>query len=337
MNENGPQRQTETIQVLGGEPGNQRWNPRVGSETFALLENLRELDQTSKEIVRSEAIAVLAKTVPPAAQAGDETGLVIGHVQSGKTMSFTTVAALAHDNGYRMVIVITEVSKPLFEQSKARLQHDLQLLTRRDRKWQHFSNPRGNDRQSMVDTLAEWRDPSTPPSERRTILITVMKNHTHLEKLRQVLSSLDLREVPVLVIDDEADQAGLNTLVNMGAESTTYRRLLSLRDLLPHHTFLQYTATPQAPLLINLIDVLSPNFADVLTPGADYVGGREFFIDHPHLVRTIPSAEIPARDDNPTEPPPSLLDAMRIFFLGVAAGLVLDDGRGNRSMMVHPS
>jgi hypothetical protein len=90
-------------------------------------------------------------------------------------------------------------------------------------------------------------------------------------------------------------------------------------------------------LLINLIDVLSPNFAEVLTPGIDYVGGREFFVYHPELVRTIPPGEIPSKDESPAEPPASLLEAMRIFFLGTAAGLVLDHERGNRSMMVHPS
>src|SRR5690349_13721718 len=98
-----------------------------------------------------------------------------------------------------------------------------------------------------------------------------MKNHRHLSNLIEVLSRLRLERVPALVIDDEADQAGLNTLVRQGDESTTYQRLVALRACLPHHTYLQYTATPQAPLLINLIDVLSPAFAQVLTPGDDYV------------------------------------------------------------------
>ena len=83
----------------------------------------------------------------------------------------------------------------------------------------------------------------------------------------------DAAHVPALIIDDEADQASLNNLVRSEELSSTYRRLRELRELLPLHTFLQYTATPQAPILINLIDVLSPDFSRVLDPGPDYVGG----------------------------------------------------------------
>jgi hypothetical protein len=303
-----------------------------------LLDHL-SLDVTSGERVKAEALRILARCVPPSEAAGQETGLVVGYVQSGKTMSFTTVAALARDNGYRLVIVITGTSKPLFEQSTARLLKDLQILTRQDRKWKHFPNPslRGTARTAIQDTLDEWNDPTVPESERQTVLVTVMKNHTHLRNLNSLLIQLRLSDVPCMVVDDEADQAGLNTLVNQQDQSTTYKHLLALKQRLPHHSFLQYTATPQAPLLINLIDVLSPSFAELLTPGPAYVGGTDFFIERRELVRTIPDAEIPARGNTLTGPPESLLYAMRIFFLGVAAGLVSDGGRGNRSMLVHPS
>jgi hypothetical protein len=164
-----------------------------------------------------------------------------------------------------------------------------------------------------------------------------MKNRSHLDRLIDLLRRLDLRGVPTLVIDDEADQAGLNTKARRQEQSAIYRRLLQIRQLLPHHTFLQYTATPQAPLLINLIDVLSPRFAQVLTPGPDYTGGRAFFQDNLHLIRTIPDAEIPTSENRLDAPPDSLMEAMRVFFLGVAAGQLLRDGPDNRSMMVHPS
>jgi hypothetical protein len=110
-----------------------------------------------------------------------------------------------------------------------------------------------------------------------------------------------------------------------------------LRTCIPQHTFLQYTATPQAPLLINIIDTLSPRFAAVLTPGSEYTGGREFFFDRPELIRTIPSDEVPTSGNLLTEPPDSLLEALRVFFLGVAAGWLQTSGVGNRSMLVHPS
>jgi len=143
------------------------------------------------------------------------------------------------------------------------------------------------------------------------------------------------------VIDDEADQAGLNTRVVQGGQSTTYQRLVALRQCLPHHTYLQYTATPQAPLLINLIDVLSPRFIELLTPGDAYVGGETFFEEHPGLVRVIPANEVPSRTNVLNDVPPSLISALQLFVLGVAAGFVMGDdqrtGSRNRSMLVHPS
>lgn len=315
-----------------------RWHPEVGSETLDLLKHF-EIPEPERERIRNEAVLILSKCVPPTTQAEQLTGLVIGYVQSGKTMSFTTVTALARDNGYQMVIVIAGTSIPLLSQSTNRLKKDLRIDVRDDRQWQHFEsqNLKPNDYDKIKSTLDDWLDSTVPASERKTILITVMKHHRHLQKVYEILEKLDLNHVPTLVIDDEADQASLNAKVNKGDTSTTYQRILSLKEKLPHHTFLQYTATPQAPLLINLIDVLSPQFAEVLTPGQGYTGGKQFFIGSPNLIRTIPDNEIPSKKETLHEPPESLIYAMQLYFLGVANGLVSDGGKGNRSMLVHPS
>jgi hypothetical protein len=315
-----------------------RWQPVEGPEVADLLAHLA-LPAPAQTQLLAEAMRVLARCVPPSAAYDETTGLVTGYVQSGKTMSFTTVTALARDNGFQIVIVIAGTSVPLSKQSRDRLLKDLRLQTRQERKWRHFHNPRPipRIRTSIADTLAEWDDNSVPEHERQTVLITAMKNHRHLDNLVQLLSSMQLNMVPVLVIDDEADQAGLNNQVNQGQQSTTYGYLLSLRNSLPHHSFLQYTATPQAPLLINLIDALSPDFAEVLTPGENYFGGIDFFLEHPELVRTIPAADIPSAANQLPGPPDSLVEALKIFILGVAAGIIMEEGHGNRSMMVHPS
>ncbi|MBX9254987.1 alpha-1,4 polygalactosaminidase [Desmonostoc muscorum CCALA 125] len=315
----------------------QLWFPIIGEETQALLNHLGLPDEESRTRIQNEAIEVIRRCVPPVSLSGSKTGLVTGYVQSGKTMSFTTVAALACDNGYRMVIVIGGTKTNLFKQSNDRLKKDLRLDTRSDRKWKYVENPRGDKRQNIQSTLDTWHDPSVPEDERQIALLTVMKQSDHLQHLNNLLLSMNLEGVPVLIIDDEADQAGLNNKVNQGAMSTIYRHLIELRQLLPHHSFLQYTATPQAPLLINIVDVLSPDFAEVLTPGADYSGGKEFFLDNPILIKTIPGSEIPTQDNQVIDPPETFLFAMMLFYLGVAAGYIKDKGRGNRSMMVHPS
>jgi hypothetical protein len=319
-------------------PPGSLWVPLQGAELRGTLEHL-SLDPESKERLAAEAATILGKCIPPDGDPDSTTGLVLGYVQSGKTLSFTTVAALARDNGYPMVLVITGVATNLLDQSRGRLETDLRLQT--NRKWRLFLNPKPDQRQAVADVLADWTDATLPDHRRQTVLITVLKNATHLRNLVALLRQLDLTHTPVLVIDDEADQAGLNTQVARGRESTTYQRLVALRECLPHHTYLQYTATPQAPLLINLIDTLSPRFAELLTPGDDYVGGEGFFEQHPDLVRVIPGNEIPTRANPLTEVPPSLIEALKLFSLGVAAGFIAGDdqgpGRQNRSMLVHPS
>ena len=346
MNERETMFQIETVEIIR-ETNNQidgSWQPAEGKTTRTLRGQIcpSRITKIEWKTIKDEAISVLAKCVAPTVPPKQETGLVVGHVQSGKTLSFTTVAALARDNGYQMIIAIAGTSINLRDQSTKRLEDDLNLLTRADRKWQHFKSHEFNegDHTKIANVLADWQDPSVPDWERQTVLITTMKHHQHLKNLGEILSRIDnLSNVPTLIIDDEADQASLNTKVQKSEASTTYQRILTLREYLPHHTFLQYTATPQAPLLINLIDVLSPNFAKVLTPGTKYIGGKAFFHDQPNHIYTIPDSEIPTRDAPLDAPPESLLEAMRIFFLGVTAAMTLEGEylEGNRSMMVHPS
>ena len=316
----------------------ERWSPVIGEETLSLIGNL-QIPATDKNQLQAESIRILARCTPPNSSNASCTGLVIGYVQSGKTMSFTTVAALARDNGFQVIIVIAGTSIPLSSQSTERLRRDLRLNTRPDRKWQHFHNPHigSSDLENMRNVLNDWDDPNVQQNQRQCLLITVMKNHTHLSNLITLLQRFSFSGRPVLVVDDEADQAGLNNLVQIGQQSTTYRRLVELRNCLPCHSFLQYTATPQAPLLINLIDILSPDFAEILTAGPAYIGGQDFFLNRQTLVRDIPIQDIPTSGNQITAPPDSLTEAMKYYFLGVAAGFILDIAVGNRSMMVHPS
>ena len=315
--------------------GPSEWQPQAGEEAASLRRHLG-LTEVSAARVEQEAVEILSKSVPPSASCGSDTGLVIGYIQSGKTMSFTTVAALARDNGYRLIIVLSGITTNLFEQSSERLERDLRIRTRSDRKWVFLRNPqaRPDVRQSVAAAL-DWED-ALPGFAKQTVLITVMKNRTHLSNIEKLLAALNLRGIPALVIDDEADQASLNNRVNQDDESATYRRICAIQERLPHHTFLQYTATPQAPLLISLIDVLSPRFASLLQPGPTYTGGKAFFEQEFQLVSRIPPDEIPSKEDSLIEPPASLLEALRVFYVGVAVGL-MQGGQGNRSMLVHPA
>jgi hypothetical protein len=333
-------RETEHIEIIPDALARGlQWEPIIGEETQRLMERLTaELDDAqARHRIQQSAASALGRCTPPN-QPGGTTGLVLGQIQSGKTMSFTTVASIARDNGYRMVIVITGTSVPLLRQSVDRLRRDLGIESG-NRGWRHIPIERAGapNIQAITSALTEWTDPEVPSRERRTLLVTVLKQHRNLLRLTEALRQINLSDVPTLIIDDEADQASLNSQVLNADQSATYMRLLELRDAVPRHTFVQYTATPQALMLINIIDTLSPRFVHVLEAGKGYRGGYDFFELHrTRVIREIPSAELPACQQPLQEPPASFFEALRLFFVGVSAGYCRGE-QGNRSMMIHPS
>jgi hypothetical protein len=331
------------------------WQPFVGDETNLLLKSKgfvnhdNSLNKTGERIL-DETYRIMQSCGDPENESYNETGIVIGYVQSGKTLSFTTLTALARDNNYQIVIVIAGVSTNLVNQSTKRLEDDLRLNSRYDRKWILLQNPSSiQDSETIETALAQWQNSTFPKEKCRTLLITVMKNTSHLNNLIKILKSKKLIGVPTLIIDDEGDQASLNTRARWASKqninienltenqiSTIYRRIRALRNAFVHHTFLQYTATPQANLFINILDRLSPNFVKLLTPGEAYTGGIDFFVINPNLILEIPPNEIPNTNNPIFEIPESLKSALRIYFLGVVCGEIKGDQK-NRTMLVHPS
>lgn len=327
--------------TISQESSDGSWRPCLGTETQALLSHLGLPNESEQKLV-DETAEILSQCGNPAHDANSEIGLVFGYVQSGKTMSFTTLTAMAKDNGYQVIIIIAGISTNLVDQSFTRLERDLRIDSRIDLQWLSFKNPRLSDittRNQIATALAEHKDTTFPEEDRKTILITVMKQRNHLPNLRELLQTLDLKGVPTLIIDDEGDQHSMNRFARQNAKkggnrrSAINERIVSLREAIPHHTFIQYTATPQAPLFIDIMDTLSPNFIKLLTPGPGYTGGKVFFTDRAELTEVINDID---PDAWPSEPPESLIYAMQIFFLGVVKGMRAKEGK-KRSMMIHPS
>ncbi|MYD53524.1 MAG: hypothetical protein F4W96_04370 [Chloroflexi bacterium] len=336
----------ELPQVL---PPGWQWRPQMveDGEAQRLLQRYaqRGLPDSARHDVMDSAADILARCVPPSEQKdGQETGIVVGYVQSGKTLSFTTVAALACDNRFPLVIVLSGTKRNLYSQTVKRLQRDLDLEHPAGR-WVLFEAQTSNPDlpQQLKHLLEQWDRPELPGFPRKTAIIAVLKNRRRVDGLVDALRQLDLRGRPCLVIDDEADQYGLNTKIRKGGTSPVYGALLSLREALPQHSYVQYTATPQALLLISVLDSLSPRFGRVLSAGAGYCGGRDFFgQDGGKLVRTIADRDLEAVDDESDDgPPDSLLEALRLFYVGVAAQAVCrgrkEPTQQFRSMLVHPS
>jgi hypothetical protein len=330
---------TERISMLN--QSGLKWNPSVGAETLLLLNHIGIPEESQRTLIQ-ETTEILSNCGNTTQTTFNDIGLVFGYVQSGKTMSFTTLTALAKDNGYQMVIIIAGISTNLVEQSFTRLERDLQIDSRNDLQWLSFRNPKPSEsttKGQIVNSIKNWNDPTFPPEDRQTILITVMKQKDHLPNLRNLLDSIDLIGVPVLIIDDEGDQHSMNnqnrnnSRTGQSRMSTIHKRIVELRNSIPHHTFIQYTATPQGPIFQDLMDQLSPKFIQLLTPGSGYTGGATFFIDRSELTEVIDDIN---PNQFPNQPPQSLIKAMMVFFLGVVKGKRLREGK-NRSMMIHPS
>ncbi|CAN5553332.1 hypothetical protein BH11BAC5_BH11BAC5_33050 [soil metagenome] len=342
----------EVIEIQNN-PGNANWNPFVGDETNELLRTKgfanpdRSLNENGVRVL-DETYRIMQVCGNPNIATNNETGIVIGYVQSGKTLSFTTLTALARDNNYQIVIIIGGTSVNLLDQSTKRVRKDLRIDSRYgfEQKWTQITNPHTQeDFDTITNALDQWANPTFPNNRCRTILVTVMKNGSHLRNLADLINGTNLTSVPTLIIDDEGDQASLNTRARWAARqgidvedltenevSTIYRRITALKNIFPHHTFLQYTATPQANLFINIMDRLSPNFIKLLTPGNEYTGGIQFFRENPNLIREIPLNNIPNANQQLQEPPDSLLEALRVFYLGVVAGTVLESGYYGQSL-----
>lgn len=250
---------------------------------------------------------------------------------------------MAIDNGFQIIIYFAGIKNNLLEQTTKRLKKD--LLTESDNSRFHkvYQSPTVKDdvHLKIKNALGLKHKPA--------ILITVLKHYKHIDELAEIFGTSEVKDAlgnnGVLIIDDEADQASLNTYARKNSRSedweddefsSTYSGILNLKKELPNHSYIQYTATPQGPLLINIMDLLSPEFHVVLTPGKAYTGGKTFFEDNPDLIITIPDAEVyHHRKNQLADCPQSLINALQIFLMGVAITVNIQAKESFLSMMVH--
>ena len=303
--------------------------------------------------LRNETIDILAHcNAHNATNQLETTHLVVGYVQSGKTMSFTALTALAKDNGYRIVIYLAGSKKNLLDQTAYRLEKDLiKTLPQFKGHFKIHTKATVNEAPEILGHLKL--------STRPTILIPILKHYLHINWLCDMLRMNGFKhlldEETVLIVDDEADQASLNSYgrkndkLHLSDEeklmSTTYASILRLRSLLHGNSYIQYTATPQANILISLQDLLSPRSHTLLTPGEGYIGGQLFFgkgqnhdLFNGGLIIQIPEAEVFHKKKNPIKSiPKSLINALMLHIMAVAIVVkyLKVEGVEYLSMMVH--
>jgi Z1 domain len=258
-------------------------------------------------------------------------GLVLGYVQSGKTANFTSLIAKAADRGYRLLIVLSGIHNSLRSQTQRRLDLELGLV----------SDPKGVGLPEPAQVW--WRITSSeldgdfkpgtdagPLQQGSRGIMVVKKNATVLRRLVAWLDGRVPPDLPVLVIDDEADQASINITppldeVDLGTDtgdfpvdkeldpSTINGLIRQLINEFRRVSYVAYTATPFANVLINP-DVDSERWGSDLFPGdfiisiprpSAYVGAERIFgrpalerEDEPvsglDVIRLIPDEELPS-------------------------------------------
>lgn len=261
---------------------------------------------------------------PAEGTSSQTTVLALGYVQSGKTTSITALAAAAADAGYQVIITLLGSTNLLLDQNSDRLEASLGITTRSDYVWISETNPAT---ETAGKKLRKFVDMG------RVCLVPVLK---HAGRIRAVAKQMEKipDDLRVLIIDDEADQASLNT--SKDAESSTYAAIRELRKAVPSHLYVQYTATPYAPLLLDAADILSPQHVEFLMPGKGYTGGKQFFIDNAdRVVRNVPLLDEQASKTPPLQLQKSLHHALSAFVAGSALLLLHDAASSPISMLVH--
>ena len=295
-------------------------------------------------------------------------GLVIGHVQSGKTANYTGLIVRAADAGYKFIVVIAGIHNNLRKQTQERI--DAAFIGRSsdpvdrcsigvgiDPGYPHPATLTNINEDFNKNTAAKsgWKinDFSKP------IILIIKKNVTTLTALHNWLKALNaegdgrISDVPMLLIDDEADNASINTNkedLNPTRTNAMIRRILGL---FAKSCYVGYTATPFANIFINpdayddeVREELFPrDFIYCLDAPNTYFGAEKVFLNDEtsqSIVKPIDDCEdlLPyshKREVSVPELPPSLYRALDEFIVARAIRNLRGQAVKHCSMMVHVS
>ena len=330
--------------------------PQPGDIYWPAFRSRLRLDDSALASVDNRSNRIVSLLTRPGAEEIKTRGLVLGHVQSGKTTSFMSVIAKAADAGYRLFIVLSGITDALRSQTQERLDQVLVGADAREReRWRWLTEPD----QDFV--YSAFYAPNMLRDDGSRIVAVVKKNPYRLRRLATFLEGAGepiLRSCPILLIDDEADQA----TINVGQQARSSRINALIRRILaqPKVGYVAYTATPFANLLINpsnYEDLYPRNFIADLKPPDDYFGAEKIFGRAPldatddfaddglDLVRSVSDTDVAAvrpasRNAVATwapSVPPSLAEALRWFVLATSARRARDGRASHSTMLVHTS
>ena len=297
-------------------------------------------------------------------------GLVVGHVQSGKTANYSGVICKASDYGYRFVVVLTGTQEDLRAQTQERIEegfigvsseaagaHEARVgvgMMNLRRRPLTLTSRDADFRSAQVNLAVPLQSLSEP------LVLVMKKNASVLRNLIEWLKTKSfegdgakISAMPMLLIDDEADNASVNTSLDPGAPKRINALIRELLDLFDRNVYLGYTATPFANIFIDpdatdilmREDLFPRDFIVALDAPTNYVGPSSIFPEDGRLHGCLCYVEdhediLPERHKITLDPkrlPPSLEEAIRVYVLGRAVRAIRGQGANHSSMLINVS
>lgn len=212
-------------------------------------------------------------------------GLVVGYVQSGKTANYAGVIAKAVDARYRIIIVLSGIHSNLRQQTQVRLESDLRVEDQKRHGRLAYSKLTGEQTPSGQDMdIPDSRSAGSVLSNPDIVVFMVVKkNSARLRRVAEFLQGIPEErraERPVLLIDDESDQATPNSASGRQRISAINKRVRDIWAEVVTGTYVGYTATPFANIFINprdAKDLYPEDFCYALPRPRGYMGASTFF------------------------------------------------------------
>lgn len=229
-------------------------------------------------------------------------GLIIGDVQSGKTATYTGLICKAADAGYKVVILLTGITENLRRQTQERIDEGIVGITlKKEGKIEKY--PRvgvGLDNKqikatSVTSTLNDFvgncNKITMSLASNSLVLFVIKKNVSVLQRLFNWLREQNIDpvkgyvNVPMLLIDDEADNASVNTRKDETDPTRTNKLIRQICNLFMNSTYVGFTATPFANVFIDPdsvdamqhADLFPEHFIYALEAPSNYVGADKIF------------------------------------------------------------
>ncbi len=249
---------------------------------------------------------------------GNHNSLLVGKVQSGKTANLELLTALAFDNGFNLLLILGGYDKELLKQSTERFGKTFETIGGAEASFADtpvlFTTNELTSESISINSL-DSDFAKQLIDDKRPIIITCLKRPPAMKNaLKAIESVMDF--VPGIIpfiIDDEGDQASLNTAKDKARNATpTYKCIKKLKEVLKNPLYLSVTATPQANIFQEDISDLIPASIHMIQPGSGYDGASVYHLSENDIVKSV------IEEDSLVRMSDSLREAIYYFFVASA-------------------